>query len=258
MYYLGPVSFDSQRLILFLIVILIAPIFVHAQEHQTGPAGQIRLESEEPETPHLHLLWESRYMLEGRDTLDGGGLLSAETEIAVDGFTLAPWYGNGWDSDYEEFNLAFVYGNSIGPADYYLALTHLQYLSDDADDEEFGAGIAFPLGDIIDLGVNAYYSRDAEGAFIEFSASRGFDLTDALSLTPRLAFGVNQGYYADGHDGANHIALFLEVAYELTEKIALSAYLAQTWAIDEDTGNAPDDALLNDFFWGGFGLTLRF
>ena len=228
------------------------------QEYQTGPAGQIRLESPEPKSPHLHLLWESRYALEGRDTLEGGGLLSAETEITAHGFTLAPWYGNGWDSDYEEFNLAFIYGNSIGAATYYFALTHFQYLSDGEDDEELGAGLTFPLGDILDLGIDGYYSRDAEGAFIELSASREFTVTDALTLAPRLAFGMNQGYYADGHDGANHTALFLEATYELTDKIALSAYLAHTWDIDADPANAPDDDLLKDFFWGGFGLTLTF
>lgn len=70
-------------------------------------------------------------------------------------------------------------------------------------------------------------------------------------------FGVNQGYVSDGHDGANHVALHMNAEYALTDSWMLTVHAAHSWALEQDR-DKPDDALLNDFFHGEFGVQKSF
>lgn len=138
--------------------------------------------------------------------------------------------------------------------------THLQFLSDDAEDNE--VGIALALSDVLPLNLaivaDVYYSFEAEGTFIEASLSGEYEISDWLSLAPAVIYGHNAGYIADGHDGANNIAVALEAAVAISDNAKLSGYGAYTWGINADPDNSPDDELLQDFFYGGVALTVAF
>jgi len=70
-------------------------------------------------------------------------------------------------------------------------------------------------------------------------------------------FGANQGYVADGHDGANHVAAQLGLSYALTESLTLRGHATYSWGIHRDVSFAGDDAL-KDFFHAGLGVEWAF
>jgi hypothetical protein len=141
----------------------------------------------------------------------------------------------------------------------YVSYTHLRFPQDGGHDHEIGAGVSWAgLPADVELGVDAYYSFDADGTFIETSLSREFEFNDRFQLTPAIVFGVNQGYVTDGHDGANHVELRLGGSYSFTDELSLTAHLSYNLAIDRDVARFSGDELLRDFFHFGVGLAYEF
>ena len=96
-------------------------------------------------------------------------------------------------------------------------------MSDNDQDNEVGVGIAVP--DAIfgwTPALDAYYSKAADGYFAEFSLAREFSITDQFVIVPVAISGYNDGYIADGHNGANHVLLQLIAAYTISENFTLS------------------------------------
>ena len=208
---------------------------------------------------HIHGLWESRYVSEGRDNLDGGHLLSTFTEFSFGPLTFAPWFAWDPDSDYTELNLSLVAGTNLGDDfELYAGYTHLRFLNDNLHDNEIGTGLVYTGLDWIDLGGDAYYSFDAEGTFFELFATHSIEITDRLSVKPYSILGFNAGYVADGHDGANNLIVGLEADWKLSRHLVLNAFTSYNWAIDRDAVNYADDESLGDFFWGGVGFRIDF
>ncbi|MFM7180526.1 MAG: hypothetical protein ACKO2G_03555 [Verrucomicrobiales bacterium] len=207
---------------------------------------------------HAHLGWESRYFSEGRDNLDGDSLLVGSFEMGWKHLTGGVWYGYSPDQRYDELQLALSLSQSIGDFEFYGGYTHLRFPFDGAHDNELGAGITWsglPLD--VELSADIYYSFDAEGFFAEISANREFYITDNLSLNVSVPFGINQGYVADGHDGANHIAISAGLEFALTDSISVTAHTAYSWALSR-AATSPGDEQLIDFFHGGTALQWSF
>ena len=207
---------------------------------------------------HAHIGWNSRYFSEGRDALSGDSLFVGSFEMGWKHLAGGIWYGNSPDQRYDELQLALALTQSIGDFEFYGGYTHLRFPFDDSHDNELGFGLAWsglPLD--LELAADFYYSFDADGYFGEISASRDFVITDRLSLNLSSPFGINQGYVANGHDGANHFALSVGLQYALTDSISVTAHATQSWALDRDLAHPGDDQLI-DFFHGGVGLQLTF
>lgn len=105
----------------------------------------------------------------------------------------------------------------------------------------------------VDLSADVYHSFGADGCFILISAGREIPITDRLSLNLSVPFGINQGYVADGHDGANNIALRLGLEFALTDSISVTAHNTYSWALGRDAAFTGDYQLI-DVFSGGVGL----
>lgn len=213
-------------------------------------------------TPELSgsamLAWDSRYAVEGRDVLDGDSILAQTVELQWQSLGFGVWYGDSPDQRYNELQLAVSYLHSFGPVDAYLGYTHLRFPDDSAHDHDLGAGLAWDEGPLdLKFALDAYYSTRNDGAFGEFSISREWQLTEALSLDASSVLGMNQGYVADGHDGLNHVALLLGLSQQLTESLSLRLHGSYSWGLDRKA-TAPDDALLRDFFHAGIGLEWSF
>lgn len=207
---------------------------------------------------HAHLGWESRYFSEGRDALDGDSLFTGSFEVGWQHLAAGVWYGYSPDQRYDELQLTVALTQSIGDFEFYGGYTYLRFPFDDSYDNELGIGVAWaglPLD--IELSADLYYSFDADGYFTEISVSREFAVTDQLSLHLSSPFGINQGYVADGHDGANHLALRLGLEYALSSSVSLTAHATQSWSLDRNGSLAGDEQLI-DFFHGGVGLQWTF
>lgn len=232
---------------------------------QTGPSGRLqretasRRDSEEELPYHLHFLWESRYVSEGRDNLSGGGLASVASEIDFGLLTFSPWYARGYDSDYDELSLNFILGFKPNEnIELYAGYAHLQFFRDGLHDNEIGAGIVLTYLDWADFFATGTYSFDAGGSFIETGLSREFVLFDRLTLKAIGLLGINAGYIADGHDGANNLQLSVEASYKINRRWDFTLFAGYSLAIGEEPGRYAGDETLYDFFWSGAGMIVHF
>ena len=198
--------------------------------------------------------WDSHYYSEGRDNLDGGSLITNDVQLNWKFITGELWYVASPGQSYDELQAILALSQSINNLSFYATYTHLQFPSDNLNDDEVGAGISLSgLPANLQLAVDAYYSFVADGSFAELSAAQSFAITESLSVTGTGIFGINQNYISDGHDGANHVALRLESMYMISESIALMAQITQSWEIDRDKTLPGDDPLV-DLFYGSIGI----
>lgn len=171
---------------------------------------------------HIHTGLESRYFSEGRDALDGDSLWASSFEFGLEHFAAGLWYGNSPEQSYDELQLSIAVTQNFGDIETYLGYTHYIFPFDGSHDDEIGTGITWSgLPADIDLSADICHSFDANGYFVELSASREIEITKKFTITPAAIFGINQGYVSDGHDGANHIAVQISGSYSLTETISL-------------------------------------
>lgn len=206
----------------------------------------------------IDLAWNSRYVSEGRDNLDGEGLANSTLEIAYKGFNLGSWYASSPNNGYTEFNAYSEYTVKYGPWECYAGYTHLEYPADDADDDEIGGGLAYTaLPGHLSAGLDGYYSFEAGGSFYEAIVAGEYSLGD-LTLSPGGVVGANAGYIADGHDGLNNFALCLTAAMPIKDGVVLVGSVAHNWAIDADPDKYPGDELLDDFFHGSIALNFAY
>ena len=206
----------------------------------------------------MHAGWDSHYFSEGRDALDGDSLLAGSVELGWECLAGGVWYGNSPDQSYDEVQLSLALTHGVGDLEFYGGYTHLRFPFEDAHDNEIGGGAVWSnLPAELELGADASYSFDASGWFAEISASRAFPLTGRLRIVCAGVLGFNQGYVADGHDGANHVAAHLGLEYVVSESLTILAHTAYSWAIDRDR-TLPGDEQLVDFLHGGGGLQWAF
>jgi len=206
----------------------------------------------------LHAGWESRYVSEGRDSLDGDSLLATSFELESDKYFGGVWYGQSPDQDYDELQMMLGLSKAIDTFEFHVVYAHIRLPYADLHDNEIELGVAWsglPLG--MELATVATYSFDSEGSFWEFALTREIASSDRLALVGTAVFGVNQGYVPDGHDGANHIALQFEAGYVMTRSVSVTANAGYSWALRVDPALPGDDQLI-DFFHAGVNIYWAF
>lgn len=203
--------------------------------------------------------FESRYVSEGRDNLDGDSLLTGTLEASWKALTLGCWYAESPQQSYNELQLFAGLGWERDDWEWYVGYTHLRFPDDGGHDHETGAGIAWSgiPGDLT-VSLDGYYSFAEQGGFFDTALSREWQVLECLTLTPAVVFGANAGYIADGHDGANHLDLRLLGEWAVSEHATVSAHISYNFALDRDAARDPGDALLRDFFHAGVGVGWRF
>ncbi len=203
---------------------------------------------------HIHSGWESRYSLEGRDTLNGDGLWATSVEVATGHLSGGIWYGESPDQRYSELRATLGWVEVVGDFEFYTAFTHLKFISDQVHDNEIGVGGSWsglPL-DVV-VAVDGYYSFDADGSFWQLALNRALQVSDKLTLEGSGTYGINTGYVADGHRGGNYVAARLGAEYAVTPALVLTAHGTYSWAVSQNESR-PGDELLKDFFHCGVGL----
>ncbi len=244
-----------------------APTETEASPVEIGVGGNIRLENpykaelDDQYSKEVHLLWESRYVTEGRDNLDGDGLASVSSDFSLGGFTFAPWLAYGYDSSYRELNLNFIYGHKLTDQfQIYGGYTYLRsrLTGENATDHEVSVDLVYTPGTLFELSGSYYHSFDADGSFWELSLRHNKALNDKAILTLRGILGFNEGYIADGHNGLNHLQLRVGLDWHPVSRFEISSYAAYNFAIDSKPERFAEDAALHDFFWAGIGVTFYF
>lgn len=205
-----------------------------------------------------YLGWESRYLSEGRDELDGDSLYVSSFELSWKNLVGGIWYGSSPDQNYDELELSLALTHSIGDFEFYVGYSHIRFPFENEHEDELATGLVWSgLSNGIELSADITYSFETDGFFLEFSAGREFEITDQLSLSIAVPFAINQGFVDDGHEGANNIAIQMGLEYALSKSLSLTAHTTYSWALDRDS-SLPGDEQLIDFFHGGIGLKWSF
>jgi len=203
--------------------------------------------------------WDSRYVGEGRDNLGGDSLASTTIEAAYESLSVNVWYATSPDTDYRELNIKPGYTFEWNDWEACVFYKFRRFLSDKESVNEAGADLSYsglPAG--LAAGVEGCYSFDAEGVFFVTYINRACEVADWLTLTPAALMGWNANYAADGHDGANHLALVLEAAVPLKAGLELSGNIAYSFAINDNADKYADDEGLRSMFYGGVALRASF
>ena len=238
---------------------------------EIGAGGDIKLERKyrtEMESQfgwHTHLLWESRYVSEGRDNLSGESLVSLSSDLTIDDVNFVPWVAHSPGADYTELNLNVVYATTLTEKlAASIGYNHIRarYQDERATDNEISLDLGYKLLKQTGLFASIYHSFEGKGpfsgSFINIG-TRYFDpLSKKLHYSVAVSLGANAGYISDGHNGLNHFQINASASYLPVIKVEFYAYAGYSQAINRDAIRYAGDETLGDFFWGGVGLNYLF
>ena len=199
-------------------------------------------------------LWETKYVSEGRDNFEDGGLFSVEAVAEWEQFLVGGWYGVGETETYQELNIFAEYGLSLGPLSAYVGVTRLEFIEDDEHDHELGAGVGLALVPWVTPAVDVVYSTESEGTFVELSLTGSVSLPfDLLAIEPHIVQSIDFGYASDDHDGVNNLQLGIDLSYAFMPLLSFTGGVYHSIA-QKDVENDG----LGDETWGALGISGEF
>ncbi len=219
---------------------------------EAGPGGNIKLERkyrskvESLYEWHAHLVWESRYVTEGRDNLSGNSLVSASTEFSIDEFGVVPWIADSAASDYSEFNLNVVYGSRLTEKIVLYAgynYVYARFQGEKFNDNEISLDLAYNWIQHVNAVLSIYHSFDAEGSFVEAAIKYNDAINSRVHYSLQGVLGVNANYVPDGHNGLNHFQLRTYASFLPATQIELYANVGYNVAINRDSVQYAGDEL---------------
>lgn len=198
--------------------------------------------------------WESKYVENGRNELEEGGIFTMEAIAAYEGFSLGAWSVLADSVDYKELQLTADYGTTFVGIDLRGGWTHIEFDPDSADDDELFLEVATSRFAGFELSAALVYSFEADGSFLELRFGYPLPFFDQkLSVEPYLQENFDFGYRTAAHDGLSNFQVGLDVSYQLNDRFHIVAFLAHSRA-QEDV----DREGLGDVSWGGLGLSASF
>ncbi|MEM0965243.1 MAG: hypothetical protein AAGJ81_03700 [Verrucomicrobiota bacterium] len=180
--------------------------------------------------------WDSIYLAEGRDDLGDGGLVYAEFSGTIGPAALGTWFADGTEVDYNEWNIFGELSAELADGlEGYIGYTHLIFFDDGerSDDDELGVGLTYVIHEFLETAVDAVYSFEAGGAFLELGLGVPVGVTDSFSLAPNAILGLDFGYRTDEYDGWNHFQVGIDAEYSIGERLAIGGYAAYAFALED-------------------------
>jgi len=89
------------------------------------------------------VLWVSKYIFEGRNNLENGGIISFETSLGLYGMSTVVWYAYGYEEEYRELDVTLGYDYEIVDFNFNVGYTRLEFLRDKESDNEFSTGCTY-------------------------------------------------------------------------------------------------------------------
>lgn len=175
--------------------------------------------------------WNSKYVSEGRDNLDTGGIAWTEVSASYGDLELLLYRGESDSTSYGEWNVGLAEAVSFGDFQLAISYTYLYFTEDRVYDNEFGVECMAPAFAGVEASLAVLYSTEADGAYGEIFMERGFDLGGQLSMTVHGILGANGGYVVGEPEGLNHAQLGVVMTYALREGISLNLSAHQSFGI---------------------------
>lgn len=181
---------------------------------------------------NVDLGWDSKYISQGRNNLQNGGIYWLNTAIQHNNLTTYALVGRGDSQTYTEWNIGLEYTlNLTDDLSANLGYQRIEGFSDDrCRDNELFAELAYLATPWLVPSLNYVYSTEAAGYQVEVSLHSYWNITEQLTLTPYITQGFDFKYSTEAHDGRNNLQLGLEAAYQLTSSITISGHISHSFA----------------------------
>lgn len=203
--------------------------------------------------------YESEHIFRGFDSGLGGAIAWSSFTLQTEpGFDLGIWYGSGFRTAYEEFDLFGGYTARIGDFSVRIGATWYHFpseeVADDSTDFLLDVYREIPISDALTLTpyLSAVYNESAEGFYGELGTRATMALHPSVILSARAYAAASTDYRTNG-SGMDHLGLILSAPLSLTETASLVPFVGQTLALDEaESAGAIDES------WGGVTLSVTF
>jgi hypothetical protein len=202
--------------------------------------------------------YDSRYILHGYDL--GPSLLHGSLDLysplsEVLSVWAGAWYGTQSDGTYNEVDL---YAGIDAQLNTHLAVgvaySMFNYLEvsfpTSAEAHEFSGHITLSAGEL-SLSLRDLYDSEAEGHLARAVLQWNRQVTGALSLVLSTETGYSFGYFTE-EDGLHHALFKLAAPWQLTDRLSVKPFIAQSLALDAI------DAYEEDHTFGGISITASF
>ena len=167
----------------------------------------------------------------------------------------------------QEIDYTLSYANSIGPVGFEVGHIWYTFPNDNGpSDQDLYATVSF-ANPIATPYASAYwnysdsYGNDTSSVYFDFGVSHDFELTEALTLTPKATLGFGDHAYTNSKGGTELTdqTLGLAASYAVNERLSVGAQLNYTWTPSHTLrkegymGEGKDQIL-----WGGVSVSLSF
>ncbi|MCK8045135.1 hypothetical protein MSG37_09570 [Shewanella sp. 1CM18E] len=183
----------------------------------------------------VDLGWDSKYISEGRNNLDKGGIYWATAAIQKNNLNVYATVGRGDSQHYTEWNFGIEYGfdltdNLSGSVGY----QRLEFYGDErAHDNELFSNLEYTAVDWLVPSISYTYSTEANGSFVEVSLHSNWELAQGFTVSPYLTQAFDFKYATEDHDGANHFQFGIEAEYLLPNNLVLSGHISHSIAQED-------------------------
>ncbi len=200
---------------------------------------------------------QSRYVSEGSNTVDHGGIATLELEVAretgIGALAVGVDFITGISVDFRETELGIGYEKVVG--DVTASLSWVRVIEEEEDEKEYDtewvAGFSYDGWEHVTPSIEYVHSTEADGALLVLMLE-GEVTVGGLALSPYVLADVDYDYVSEGYDGLNHIEAGVEWEVSLSDDLNMTINAAYSMA-QENLRREDED---NDYFWWGVGFSL--
>jgi len=207
----------------------------------------------------LTMLWQSRYVSEGRRRVRDASFLMSDITGHIGPLNLGAWWAQALtQTSYNRLDLYADTSFRFDAGELTLDLRRVFYPTGKENHSwEFGVGFDFNLDTWVTPFVRTYYDfDDIGGGFFEAGVKKPFSFAGrAVEITPFALLGVDYGYVDNGDNRPqlNHFQLGAELRWQFRPQWQIIGNLNHSFAL-----SGLDDIDGDDLTWGGAGVRFSF
>ncbi|ABI40906.1 conserved hypothetical protein [Shewanella sp. MR-4] len=211
---------------------------------------------------NLDLGWDSKYVSQGRNNLEHGGIYWMNASVEYGNLTTYALVGRGDSQAYTEWNIGLEYALHLSEdIEAHVGYQRIEgYSNSRCQDNELFAELAYNAVTWLVPSASYVYSTEAAGYFIELSLHSYWQLSERFILAPYITQGLDFKYRTEDHNGRNHLQFGLEANYDLADNMSLGGHISHSIAQAdiEQEATANGDFSSQDQTYAGIHFNISF
>lgn len=196
--------------------------------------------------------FDSLYITEGRDNLDGKSLSHFALNSDFSGTQFGLWWGLGQGSDYQERQFSIAHHFTLSEAvNLQVQFTDLRFIGPEDYDQELSLALSWQSVTRLSLNLALTHSKVNAGNYSELEAAYQLPWQQ-LNAQLFYVLGLNYGYVPEADDGLDHQSLGLRGEWQL-QSLSVQAFVMYTDSLAEES-----DASVVNQVWSGFNVSRQF